>query len=129
MNVTRAQTNCTSFDSGDAAGAPAYAVAGTPPSTCYALGHLATNPTVAAYTAAATATATAAAAVPTADGAGVDAGVVTVGVDADADVGIEITYSGGVGSRAVTYRLICDASLPITSGPVIDPFKTPNLFF
>ena len=113
MNVTRAQTNCTSFDSGDAAGAPAYAVAGTPPSTCYALGHLATNPTVAAYTAAAV-------------GADADAGV---GVDADADVGIEITYSGGVGSRAVTYRLICDASLPITSGPVIDPFKTPNLFF
>jgi hypothetical protein len=35
-NVTAKQTNCTSFNGGDSAGAPAFAVSGA---QCYALGH------------------------------------------------------------------------------------------
>ena len=42
-NVSKEQTNCTSFNSGDSAGTPAYAAAQTSKtsSVCYALGHLA----------------------------------------------------------------------------------------
>ena len=41
-NVSKGKTNCTSFNSGDSGGAPAYAASQTSKtsSVCYALGHL-----------------------------------------------------------------------------------------
>jgi hypothetical protein len=87
-NVSKSQTNCTAFNSGDDSGAPAFAVAGAGDLDCYALGHLSDSqiaPLVPAQN--------------------------------NGLTGVQITYGGGVGGRSVVYKLICNASADPSAGP------------